>query len=259
MNKKQSIIFFFSLGTLLIVFAAFFVFWIVDDVKNSPSIEAEMGNKLPDKTSLGIASTSQVAGSAAAAGTVTNNLPQQAEPNNPTSSPASQMDTTSESNPLPDSGTTNPQTNTASSDAGSTAPDRKTYTSDALKISFDYANDLKFVEGTNLLTITGGEAGWKIRFFDDSKKQDIQAWFNGHYNIKDDPNCAFNDGTIKVGTYTSKSVVVGSSSNAGSSPKCDDAGNYAVSSDSSRIVKVEKNKETTDNINKMLTNFKFLN
>lgn len=253
MNRKQSLIFIFFLVIFLVVFTTLFALWAIDAVKNSPPIEAELNKASSDNNSSGLVPQSQVAGSATAARTATNNLSQQPTPTEPAPSPTNPPDTTSESSPLPDSGATNPQTDTANSGVDSTAPDTKTFTSDTLKISFDYPGDLNISKGINSLTITNGKISWKMKFYDDKKKEDIQTWFKDHYNTSNNPSCTFTDSVIKFDSLVSKLVKADSDTS-----KCDDGGSFAASSDNSRVVKVEQGKETTDNINKVLTSFKFL-
>jgi hypothetical protein len=126
------------------------------------------------------------------------------------------------------------------------------FESTKLKVSFDMPKEASVSESTNLITITNNNVPWSIKFYDNSKKKDFQAWYTDHFNIKDVAKCSFSDGTIKVGTYESKLVKP-----AAEAGKCNGDGNYATNGDKSKIVKVELGKETVENVNKILTSFKF--
>jgi hypothetical protein len=126
------------------------------------------------------------------------------------------------------------------------------FESTKLKVSLDLPKETTASERTNLITVTSNSVSWSIKFYDNSKKKDFQVWYADHFNIKDVAKCSFSDGIIKVGTYESKQVKPVTNTD-----KCDGDGNYASNSEKSKVVKVEIGKETAENVNKILTSFKF--
>lgn len=132
-------------------------------------------------------------------------------------------------------------------------PEKKTFTSEALKVSFDYTDELKIEESGDYLSINKEDISWKLKVYKNDKKEDLSTWFKKHFNEKDNPNCNFTDATIKFGSYESKLVKANSDSE-----KCESGGNFAISTDKSKVIKADIGKETTDNVNKILSNFKFL-
>lgn len=129
----------------------------------------------------------------------------------------------------------------------------KKFESTALKVNFDYPQDVSVSESGKIITITKADISWRIRFYDNKDKKDFQSWYTEHFDIKDVTKCTFTDATIKVGLYESKLVKP-----ATGKDKCDGDGNYATSTDKSKVVKVELGKEMAENANKILTSFKFV-
>jgi hypothetical protein len=146
---------------------------------------------------------------------------------------------------------TQPQ-NIAPSTAPTESTENKKFESTKLKVSFDYPKEVTVSESDKLITLSKPGISWKIRFYDNNNKKEFQAWYTSHFDIKTEADCSFTDGTIKVGSYTSKLVKASSDS-----VKCDGDGNYAINADKSTVVKVELGKETAENSNKILTSFKF--
>lgn len=131
--------------------------------------------------------------------------------------------------------------------------DTQKFESSVLKVSFDYPIDALVSEGENLITLTQDGKSWKIRFYDNKNKKEFETWYKSHFDIETESDCSFTDPTVKVGSYTSKLVEAGSGD-----VECDGAGNYAMSSDKSRVVRVDLGKETAENANKILESFKFV-
>lgn len=131
--------------------------------------------------------------------------------------------------------------------------DTKKFESANLKASFNYPEDVTVSESGNLIIITKIGISWKIRFYENKNKKDFQDWHMSHFDVKAESDCSFNEGTVKFGTYTSKSVKVGSDS-----AECNGEGNYAINEDNSRIARADLGKETVENANKILSSFKFI-
>lgn len=243
MNRKNSILFVISLIAFLSAFTYIFYRWAKSDFRSSPSIEAQLKKDLPETKNL--STQSQVAGSATTNQNTANSATQQNQASQNTGQ-ESQLDTASRKDPLP--GDANPQ-NTSEE----TKPEKKTFSDNDLKISFDYEGDLQTSKGINSLTVSNSGTSWKMKFYDNKKKEDIETWFKNRYKASDNPSCTFAGSDIKAGSLVSKLVKAGTSSD-----KCEDGGDFFAGSDNSRIMKVEKDKETADNINKVLANFKFL-
>jgi len=147
---------------------------------------------------------------------------------------------------------TQPENITANT-APTESAENKKFESTKLKISFDYPKEVTVAESDKLITLTKPDISWKIRFYDNKNKKEFQSWYTSHFDIKTEADCIFSDGTVKVGSYTSKLVKASSDS-----VKCDGDGNYAINTDKSTVVKVELGKETAENANKILTSFKFI-
>lgn len=140
-----------------------------------------------------------------------------------------------------------------SPDADTKTEDINKFESTDLKASFEYPKDVTVSESDNFITVSKGDASWKMRFYDNKNKKEFNEWYLDHYEIKNSANCTFTDAIIKVGSHESKLVKSSSESN-----RCDGNGNFAISSNKSRIIKIEIGKETAENVNKILTSFKFL-
>lgn len=130
---------------------------------------------------------------------------------------------------------------------------KKTFTSSKFNVSFDYTDNLKITEGDNVIVIARNDVSWKIKFYTNSKKNTLETWYKGHFDEKTNANCSFEGATIKVGSYDSTLVKAGSGDG-----KCENGGNFAVSTDKSKVVKVDVGDETQENINNVLASFKFL-
>jgi hypothetical protein len=151
------------------------------------------------------------------------------------------------------------KTDDANTNVGATTPENnntKKFESAALKVSFDYPAGMTVSEGYRLLTLLNSgtsNAFWKIRFYENKNKKELKSWYLSHFEIKNESDCTFADATIKAGTYESKLVKV-----ASETVKCDGEGSYAINTDKSRIIRIETGKEMEENINKILTSFKFI-
>jgi hypothetical protein len=130
--------------------------------------------------------------------------------------------------------------------------ENKKFESKNLGFSLEYPEGVVVAEAGDTVTVTKDSLSWKIKIYDNKNKKDFQAWYTDHFNIKDAVKCSFIEGTVKVGSYESKQVKA-----ANENDKCEGDGNFAINADKSKVVKVELGKETTENVNKILTNFKF--
>jgi hypothetical protein len=131
--------------------------------------------------------------------------------------------------------------------------ENKIFESKNLGFSLEYPEGVAITESGDIVTISKDSISWKIKSYNNKNKKDFQAWYTDHFNIKDSAKCLFVDGSVKVGIYGSKQVKPSSADN-----KCEGDGDYATNPDKSRVVKVELGKETEENVNKILINFKFI-
>lgn len=233
MNRKQGILFVVTLVILIGGFAFWFARMAKYESQNNSILEEKIrAANEKDRSAQSLLESQKQAQTQAQA---------QAQ-----SQPQTQDAVSPENSPINDPADSVPEENPEEN------KEKKEFTSEALKISLKYDADenLKISEETNLLTVSKEGKKWKIRFYEDKKKQDFESWYNDHYGNKDNPGCVYNEGAIKSGDYESKSVVSGSE-------KCEDGGNFIISADKSRKIKIYKEKETEENINKILEGFKF--
>jgi len=231
MGKKGRLIF----GILILVLVPAFAFVIWKETENDG--ENYLEKELNKKTLPSIFP----AQNAAAQPKVQNkiepqNIPNPAPPENPTE-------------------TKNEETPKKEADpAKNNSEDVNNYKNDNLGISFDYSKEYAVAfDGNKTITISKGNVSWKIRFYDNKNKEDIQVWFGNKFDKGDNLDCSFADPEIKAGAYEGK--LVKPVTDAG---KCADAGNYAINSDKNKVIKISEGKETKENINKILESFKFL-
>jgi hypothetical protein len=243
MNKKNSILFATLLVVLIGIFSVVFFLWFRSDFKNSPTIESQLKKELAkDGSAVPLSAQSTAKGTQGAT------QPQAS------SQTQSAMSSSSEEMPIAtaEDGSGDDPVETVSDETDE--KDKKTYSNSDLGVSFDYSDDLKISEGTNSLTVKNGDVSWKLKFFKNDKMEDIETWYKGHYDAKDNPSCVFETALVKAGSYETKLAKAGLEGE-----KCEDSGNYALSPDKTKVVKVDPGKESVENINKVLANFKFNN
>jgi hypothetical protein len=238
LKKDHSLYFVLAFILCIVVFVFLGWRWVRKD-NDTKTVEDNLKAELlknPVKTTLPSASNQTASNQAAAQ-----------------SAASSQMAQNSSASELPESttATTEPQ-NSIDNKTTPESSSTKKFESTKLKVSFDYPEEISVSESDKLITITKPGISWKIKFYDNNNKKEFQSWYESHFDIKTIANCTFTDATIKVGSYDSKLVKP-----ASDSVKCDGDGNYATSTDKSKVVKIEAGKETTENVNKILTSFKF--
>jgi hypothetical protein len=240
MKDKGRIIY----GILFLITIPVVAFFVGKEIYNSKNVNAtDIIKNLPETKA---ADTPKTANEAQAS-TSPAQAPAQAPTQVPTQPTASDPPETA---PKPDA----PKTDSSENSADSANADQNSYKNETLGISFNYPKDCAVaLESSNILNISKGDVYWKIRFYEDKNKEDIQNWFGNNFDKNKNAGCAFLDPVIKVGTYDGKLVQVGTAGG-----KCLNDGNFAVNSDKTKVVKINAYKETQDNINKILTSFKFL-
>lgn len=116
-------------------------------------------------------------------------------------------------------------------------------------------------EDSRDVTFTKDAVTWKIRFYSNKDKSSFETWYTGYFPAKDNNACNFAAGTLKVGTLSIDKVTLNSAATmtAGSFPKCDAAGDYAIGTDLSQVARVYTDKASSDmtTVNQMLGTFQF--
>jgi len=237
-SGKKHFIYLVAFIVCILIFVWVLTGWVKKNA-DSYSVEDELKNKLsknPVKTNV---------------------LSQNSAQNQANVSGISQADQ-SESSPENPSETENVDNSSIEEDGQETETEKEDeeknkFESSNLKISFEYPKDIAVEEEPSFVTLTKENTSWKIRLYENKNKKDFNSWYLNHFDIKDSTKCTFTDATVKVGSYESKLVKPSSDSN-----KCKGDGNFAMSSDKARIIKIELGNEVTENVNKILTSFKFV-
>jgi hypothetical protein len=261
MNQRNSIIFAVS----LVILIGGFTYLMASQEKSSlrqASLESALENvPVPSgATATGGAAASPSA--AAQPATQSPNAQPQAEaqtapPSSSTPTPPTAQDAAGKNDPAS-------PTNASSTSNNSSIPDTsswQTWKSAQFGAEMKYPAEYSVSEDFRNVTLTKGNITWKIRFYSNKDKSSFQTWYAGYFPAKDNNACNFAAGTLKVGTLSIDKVTLNSAAvtTAGSSPKCDAAGDYAISADSSQVVRVNTDKATSDmtTVNQMLETFKF--
>jgi len=130
--------------------------------------------------------------------------------------------------------------------------DWKTYQDTKDKFEFKYPPAAQVSDNGDFIAISQEDKTWKIRIYNNKKKEELEAWFNGYFDEKERVNCAFSESTVKVGTYETKYINPNSKETA-----CELDGYYSANTEKTKVVKVKIGKETAENVNKILETFKF--
>jgi len=241
MGNKGRLIF----GILIIILVPVFAFGIWKEIENNT------GNDLEEGLNKKIYQNAFSGKNTAATGNQAKNKTTSVSPQNKTESPNVPKVAAAE-NTAENKKEETPKNEENSAENNTT--DKNNYQNEDLGISFDYPKEYAVVfDGNRIVTISKGDISWKIRFYEDKDKSDIQTWFGNKFSKEDNLDCSFMDPEIKAGTYEGKLVKSGIDKG-----KCADEGSYAINSDKTKIVKISLGKETKENINKILESFKFI-
>ena len=254
MNQRNSIIFAVALVILIGVFAYLMVSQEKSSLRQTSLESALESVPLPSgatATSGGTDSPSAAAPPATESPSAQPQVEAQAPASAPMPTPPTTPNSSSQNDP------------TSASDATST-PDTsswQTWKSTSFEAEMKYPSGYSALEDSRNVTFSKGDINWKIRFYSNKDKSSFQAWYVSYFPVKDNNACNFAAGSLKVGTLSTNKVTLNSSATttAGSSPKCDAAGDYAISSDSSQVARVYTDKVSSDmtTVNQMLGTFKF--
>jgi hypothetical protein len=236
MTRKNSIYFASALFITIVGFVVFIArmeFGGQDEDINKKLMDSSTQNTTAAKT---IPATSAVAGQETAVQAPTNT--------NAVASPNSSAETSAADTSSTDAPTANSETNMVTG---------QEYTNNNLGISFNYPEEYK-IEEKNGNQVVASKSGvlWKMKVYDNKNKKEIKEWFDDYFPVKNNAGCALGDPTLKLGTYTTKSLKV-----LLTDGKCEDGGFFALNSDKTRIAKVILEKGTEDDANKILSTFKF--
>ncbi len=144
-------------------------------------------------------------------------------------------------------------TETSNSVAKDETADWKTYKDDKNSFEFKYPLDASVSADSGVIKVTQGDIFWRMRFYDDATGLDLQSWYLDYFSEKERRNCTLSDtSTVKVGTYETKYA----NPNFGNA-LCSRDGYFSIDENKKKVVRIFPDKETTDNINKILATFKF--
>jgi hypothetical protein len=231
---------------MLVIFltasAVFFsIFW---------KMESGSGDELQknlEKNNVATPNTSTVQSTKSAINSSNNNA------NNTTATPSTEQANGQES-PASSSGTANSVASDANSSvAQDNTADWKAYKDTNNNFEFKYPSDASVSSDGNIIKVTQGDVFWRMRFYGDASGLDLQNWYLNYFSDKERRNCTLSDTTtIKVGTYETKYA----NPNFGNA-LCLRDGYFSIDESKKNIVRIFPDKETTDNMNKVLATFKF--
>lgn len=259
MSQRNGIIFTLA----LVVLVGGFAYLMVRQMRSSlgqASPESALEN-LPDPTANdAVAATSATPSAPGAA-----SQPAAASPSSQT--PAATPTPPSTATPAPPSSPADPasnQTNSSADNKSASTPDTSSW-QDWKNAQFDaeikYPPGYSVTEDARDVLFAKGNVSWKIRFYTNKDKSAFETWYTGYFPAKDNNACNFAAGELKVGTLATDKVTLNSSAATtnGSSPKCEAAGDYAMSADQSRVVRVYTDKVASDmtTVDQILGTFQF--
>ena len=130
--------------------------------------------------------------------------------------------------------------------------DWKTYKDDKNSFEFKYPSDVSVSTDGDMIKVAQKDAFWRMRLYDDTTGLDLQGWYLDYFSEKERRNCTLSDtSTIKVGTYETKYA----NPNFGNA-LCVRDGYFSIDESKKTVVRIFPDKETTDNINKILATVK---
>lgn len=154
--------------------------------------------------------------------------------------------TPSQNSPLP----TEEKTNSSVNDE---TANWKEYKDEKNKLSFKYPPEITISsEGNELIFYKEKENMWKLRIYENKQKLNLQDWYMAYFSEKERKNCTLIDSTVKIASYETKYV------NHGIDPTiCNRDGYFSVGENKTIVLKINLEKETIENINKILATVKF--
>lgn len=239
MSSKNSLIFLVAL-IAIIASASAVMIWQEKNSTGDKAFLDKLKKDVPESTSATSANTdnnASVAGRATPSPDVSSSQSLANATNSPTGNNAN------------DTPTENIQTQPKDETA-----DWKTYSNSTDNFEFKYPTDTSVSDSGDFITVSKDNKPWKIRIYNNKKKDNLETWYNNYFDEKERLNCTFSDSGVKVGSYETKYVNPNSGDTA-----CAEDGYYALSSDKTKVVRVKIGKETVENVNKILETFKFDN
>lgn len=240
MDRKRQYIFAILLFLAVAGFFGLFAWYEYANRSNSEDLDKKMADDI-NAGSNPIYIGSQKFGETAANTGVANTQ------TTPLQAPA--PDPTATSDTAPQEAATAPDT------TGSTQPDTTTQTFKdvQMNITFDYDTGNQVSEKNGQVIVTGTDASWELKIYDNPKKKNIMDWYDDNYSGGINTGCtAVEATTLKIGSFDTQQV------KAGSSGTCDDGAYFARSDDKTEIIRVILDKGTEDDANKILDTFKFI-
>jgi len=154
---------------------------------------------------------------------------------------------------------TAPESQTESKSAEEEKPkdetaDWETFKDEKNNFEFKHPTDLTVISSGDIITLSKEATSWKIRLYANKKNLDLSSWYTAYFSEKERQNCVLSDSSVKVGSYETKYA------NPNTDPtKCERDGYFATGGDKKIVLKINLDKETVENANKILATFKFDN
>jgi hypothetical protein len=237
MTRKSSVIFIISIIFLISIFG-----WGIWKEINSG------GNDFQKELENSIAKNYLMPGSGSPVSSQTNSAP---NPPKPSASP-DRGNSANELNPESSSAETS-EDEVVSGDLEDKTKDWKVFKEEKDGFEFKYPSSTDVADNGDSVVISQDGKPWRIKIYNDKKKEELEAWFNSYFDEKERKGCAFTESDIQVGTYVTKQL------KPGSDPEiCQQDGYYAANSEKTKVVKIRIGKETVENVNNILATFKFI-
>lgn len=128
----------------------------------------------------------------------------------------------------------------------------KVYKDEKNNFEFKHPSEATVSLNGDIITISRGESIWKIRTYKNEKNLDLQGWYNDYFSEKEKKNCVLTSSTLKVANFEAKYA----NPNSGLTV-CDKAGYFSAGSGRKIVLKINLDKESVENANKILATFKF--
>jgi hypothetical protein len=128
----------------------------------------------------------------------------------------------------------------------------KVYKDEKNKFEFKYPSEATVSSNGDGITISRGDIAWKIRVYKDDKNLDLQSWYIDYFSEKERKNCVLSSSTLKVANYETEYV----NPNSGLLV-CERDGYFSIDGNRKTVLKINLDKESVENVNKILATFKF--